>query len=122
MHQNILNLEFLNNILILLLKNANLLQKMLYYNHKEILIINFIFVTRIFNNLFRLHNYKLRMIGIVQLFVLLLIVVSFAMVVGVPVILATPGEWEKSQSIVWSGAGLWSALVILTGIFNTVPA
>ena len=50
------------------------------------------------------------MIGIVQVFVLLLIVVSFAMVVGVPVILATPGEWEKS------------ALVILTGIFNTVPA
>jgi photosystem II core protein PsbZ len=42
--------------------------------------------------------------------------------VAVPVILATPGEWEKSQSVVWSGAGLWSALVILTGIFNTVPA
>ena len=37
------------------------------------------------------------MVGIVQVFVLLLIVVSFAMVVGVPVILATPGEWEKSQ-------------------------
>ena len=62
------------------------------------------------------------MVGIVQVFVLLLVVVSFAMVVAVPVILATPGEWEKSQSIVWSGAGLWSALVILTGIFNTVPA
>jgi len=38
------------------------------------------------------------MVGIVQVFVLLLIVVSFLMVVGVPVILATPGEWEKSQS------------------------
>ena len=47
---------------------------------------------------------------------------SFALVVAVPVILATPGEWEKSQGIVWSGAGLWSALVILTGIFNVVPA
>jgi hypothetical protein len=39
----------------------------------------------------------------------------------VPVILATPGEWEKSQNIVWYGAGLWSALVILTGIFNVIP-
>ena len=58
----------------------------------------------------------------VQVFVLLLILVSFAMLVAVPVILATPGEWEKSQGIVWSGAGLWSALVILTGIFNVVPA
>ena len=62
------------------------------------------------------------MIGISQAFVALLILVSFGMVVAVPVILATPGEWEKSQNIVWSGAGVWSALVILTGIFNTVPA
>jgi photosystem II core protein PsbZ len=60
--------------------------------------------------------------GIVQLLVFLLILVSFAMVVAVPVILATPGEWEKSQNIVWSGAGLWSALVLLTGIFNTAAA
>ena len=62
------------------------------------------------------------MIGILQLLVGVLILVSFAMVVAVPVILATPGEWEKSQSIVRSGAGLWSALVIITGIFNVVPA
>ena len=62
------------------------------------------------------------MSGILQLLVGVLILVSFAMVVAVPVILATPGEWEKSQSIVWSGAGLWSALVIITGIFNVVPA
>ena len=62
------------------------------------------------------------MIGILQVFVSLLILVSFALVVAVPVILATPGEWEKSQGIVWSGAGLRSALVILTGIFNVVPA
>jgi len=61
------------------------------------------------------------MVGIVQVFVLLLIVVSFALVVAVPVILATPGEWEKSQSVVWSGAGIWTALVLLTGIFNVVP-
>ena len=38
------------------------------------------------------------MIGILPLFVVLLIIVSFAMVVAVPVILATPGEWEKSQA------------------------
>jgi|TARA_B100000768_G_scaffold167891_1_gene172324 photosystem II core protein PsbZ len=62
------------------------------------------------------------MVGILQIFVLLLVLVSFAMVVAVPVILATPGEWEKSQGIVWSGAGLWSALVILTGVFNVAGA
>ena len=62
------------------------------------------------------------MVGILQVFVFLLVILSFGMVVAVPVILATPGEWERSQSIVWSGAGLWTALVILTGIFNVVPA
>ena len=61
------------------------------------------------------------MVGIVQVFVLLLIILSFVMVVGVPVVLATPGEWEKSQNVVWSGAGVWSVLVIATGIFNSVP-
>ena len=73
---------------------------------------------------FKLFNLEeiILMIGILQVFVLLLVLVSFALVVAVPVILATPGEWEKSQGIVWSGAGLWSALVILTGIFNVVPA
>lgn len=62
------------------------------------------------------------MIAILPLFVVLLIIVSFAMLVAVPVILATPGEWEKSQGVIWSGAGVWSALVVLTGIFNAVPA
>jgi photosystem II core protein PsbZ len=62
------------------------------------------------------------MVGIIQIFVFLLVIVSFGLVVAVPVILATPGEWEKSQGIVWSGAGVWSALVILTGIFNTVSS
>lgn len=62
------------------------------------------------------------MIGILPLFVVLLIIVSFGLVVAVPVILATPGEWEKSQGIVWSGAGVWTGLVVLTGIFNAVPA
>lgn len=73
-------------------------------------------------NYIKVKDQKSRMVSILQVFVLLLILVSFAMVVAVPVILATPGEWEKSQGIVWSGAGLWSALVILTGIFNVVPA
>ena len=53
------------------------------------------------------------MVGIVQVFVLLLIVVSFAMVVGVPVILATPGEWEVSKSKFNRGFQIWVFLVIV---------
>ena len=61
-------------------------------------------------------------VDIMPVIPVLFLLVSFGMVVAVPVILATPGEWEKSQSIVWSGAGVWTALVVLTGIFNVVPA
>ena len=58
------------------------------------------------------------MAGILQLLTVLLIILSFVLVVGVPVILATPGGWEKSQGLVWTGAGLWSGIVIITGIFT----
>jgi photosystem II core protein PsbZ len=70
----------------------------------------------------KLKTRKGNVIGILPLFVVLLIIVSFVMVVAVPVILATPGEWEKSQAIVWSGSGLWSALVVLAGLFTALPA
>ena len=42
------------------------------------------------------------MIEIVQVFVILLIIISFTLLIGVPVILATPGEWETSQNIILS--------------------
>ena len=47
------------------------------------------------------------MVGILQLLVSMLILLSFALVVGVPVILVSPGEWEKSKNLVFTGAGLW---------------
>jgi photosystem II PsbZ protein len=61
------------------------------------------------------------MVGTIQIYIFIIpfIIVSFAMVIGVPVVLATPGEWEKSQNKVWAGAGLWSTLVILMGISST---
>jgi photosystem II PsbZ protein len=48
-----------------------------------------------------------------------LILLSFALVVGVPVILVSPGEWEKSKGVVYTGAGLWFGLVIVTAAFNS---
>ena len=47
------------------------------------------------------------MVAILQLLVSMLILLSFALVVSVPVILVSPGEWEKSKGLVYTGAGLW---------------
>lgn len=59
---------------------------------------------------------------IVQLLVLGLILLSIISVVFMPVTLASPGQWEKSKSLIFTGAGIWSILVIITWIANLFVA
>lgn len=54
----------------------------------------------------------------IQLLVFALIVISIIAVIFMPVTLASPGEWEKSKNLVYTGAGIWSVLVIITGVAN----
>jgi photosystem II PsbZ protein len=56
---------------------------------------------------------------VIQLLVFLLIVLSTVLVVGIPVILASPGQWEQSKNLIYTGAGLWAGLVIITGVVNS---
>ena len=60
------------------------------------------------------------MIIIIQLLVFLLITLSTILVVSIPVTLASPGEWEQSKNLIYTGAGLWAGLIILTGIINSL--
>nr|YP_009390092.1 photosystem II protein Z [Sheathia arcuata]ART65456.1 photosystem II protein Z [Sheathia arcuata] len=62
------------------------------------------------------------MVIIIQLLVFLLITLSTILVVSIPVTLASPGEWEQSKNLIYTGAGLWAGLVILTGIINSLVA
>lgn len=55
---------------------------------------------------------------IFQFALLALVVVSFAMVIGVPVAYATPQSWIESKKLLWLGSGVWAVLVILVGILN----
>lgn len=56
---------------------------------------------------------------IVQFLVLLLIVISTILVIGIPVTFASPGQWEKSKNLIFTVAGLWGSLVIITGVLNS---
>ncbi len=47
-----------------------------------------------------------------------LVIVSFAMVVGVPVAYASPQDWGQSKSLLWLGSAVWIALVLVVGILN----
>ncbi|MDY7015358.1 MAG: photosystem II reaction center protein PsbZ [Cyanobacteriota bacterium] len=47
-----------------------------------------------------------------------LVLVSFLMVIGVPVAYASPQNWEQSKNLIFVGSGLWAVLVIVVGILN----
>lgn len=59
---------------------------------------------------------------VIQLLVLGLILLSIISVIFMPVTLASPGEWEKSKGLIFTGAGIWSILVIITWIANLFVA
>jgi photosystem II PsbZ protein len=65
------------------------------------------------------------MTSILQVSLLALILVSFALVVGVPVVFASggtdasPNGWTENKGVVFSGLSLWFLLVFAVGIFNS---
>lgn len=65
------------------------------------------------NNLFNF------MTTIFQLTLFAFVALSFILVVGVPVIFASPNGWTENKRIVFSGVGVWVLLVFALGILNS---
>lgn len=59
------------------------------------------------------------MVFLFQVTLFALIALSLALVVGVPVVLASPDGWSSSKQLVFSGATLWIFLVFAVGILNS---
>nr|ALO63215.1 Z protein of photosystem II [Chlamydomonas applanata] len=59
------------------------------------------------------------MTSILQVALFALILVSFALVIGVPVVFASPNGWTENKGVVFSGLSLWFLLVFAVGIFNS---
>ncbi|AMW28027.1 MULTISPECIES: photosystem II reaction center protein PsbZ [Oscillatoriales] len=53
-----------------------------------------------------------------QVLLAALVIVSFLMIVAVPVAYASPQNWSQSKPLIFIGSGLWAVLVILVGVFN----
>jgi len=56
---------------------------------------------------------------LIQILVSLLIILSLILTINIPVVLATPGEWETSKNNIFNLAKFWITLVILTGFSQT---
>jgi photosystem II PsbZ protein len=54
-----------------------------------------------------------------QIALLALVVMSFVMVVGVPVAYASPQNWDQSKRLIFLGSGVWIALVLLVAVLNS---
>jgi len=56
---------------------------------------------------------------IFQLTLFAFIALSFLLVVGVPVVFASPNGWVENKGTVFSGLGLWLLLVCVVGVLNS---
>ena len=56
---------------------------------------------------------------IFQLTLFAFIALSFLLVVGVPVVFASPNGWTDNKGTVFSGLGLWLLLVLTVGVLNS---
>ena len=53
-----------------------------------------------------------------QVALIALVLMSFVLVVGVPVVYATPQNFNDSKKFLWLGSGIWVALVLVVGVLN----
>jgi photosystem II PsbZ protein len=59
------------------------------------------------------------MLFIFQFVLFRFVAISFFLVVGVPVIFASPNGWSQNKGLVLSGAGIWFVIVFIVGILNS---
>lgn len=55
---------------------------------------------------------------IFQLALIALVLLSFVMVVGVPVAYASPQNWDQSKRLLFLGSAVWVGLVLVVGALN----
>lgn len=53
-----------------------------------------------------------------QVSLLALIALSFLLVVGVPVVFASPNGWNENKNYILLGSAAWAGLVFLVGTLN----
>lgn len=58
------------------------------------------------------------MIVVFNLALFALVLLSFVMIVGVPVAYAAPQNWDRSKQLLFVGSGAWTILVVVVGVLN----
>ena len=59
------------------------------------------------------------MLFIFQVVVFALIILSIVLVIGVPVVFASPGTWYQTKNSILFGTSVWFLLVFVVGVLNS---
>jgi len=59
------------------------------------------------------------MTALFQLALFALVALSFLLIIGVPVVFASPEGWTENKGVVFSGLGAWMLLVFVVGVLNS---
>nr|YP_009057801.1 Z protein of photosystem II [Picocystis salinarum]AID67627.1 Z protein of photosystem II [Picocystis salinarum] len=59
------------------------------------------------------------MTALFQLALFALVALSFLLIIGVPVVFASPEGWTENKGVVFSGLGAWMTLVFIVGVLNS---
>jgi photosystem II PsbZ protein len=51
-----------------------------------------------------------------------LVMFSFLMLVAVPVLYASPQNFDQSKKLLYVGSGIWAGLVVVVGVLNFLVA
>jgi photosystem II PsbZ protein len=51
-----------------------------------------------------------------------LVLFSFVMLIGVPVLYASPQNFDQSKKLLYIGSGIWGILVVVVGVLNFLVA
>jgi photosystem II PsbZ protein len=57
-----------------------------------------------------------------DLFLGALVLFSFVMIVAVPVLYASPQNFDQSKKLLYLGSGVWAALVVVVAVLNFLVA
>jgi photosystem II PsbZ protein len=59
------------------------------------------------------------MLIVIQILTGLFVLLSLALIITVPVALATPGQWETSKDSIFKSATLWTTFIFIIALINT---
>nr|WDA99943.1 Ycf9 [Cyanidium sp. THAL103] len=55
---------------------------------------------------------------LLQILIISLVIISFILLAGIPLIMSSNGNWQKSRQIVYNLSAIWIGIVLMSGFVS----